>query len=77
MDRIIFKLIVELVDCQQLANSLAMNANYDSQCGEVVKDELPLLYNQVHSLRQCLFNSVNKQTAGEAWISEICVTRQL
>lgn len=76
MDRMFFKLIEELVDCQQLANAMAMNANYDKQYGEVVKDQLPTLYKQAHLLQQSLFNAVRIQTAGEPWIKEICVTRQ-
>lgn len=76
MDRLFFKLIEQLVDCQQLANYLAMNANYDSQYGEVVKDELPILYKHAHVLQQCLFNAVRSQTAGEPWIKEVCATRQ-
>lgn len=76
MDRMFFNLIEELVDCQQLANAMAMNANYDKQYGEVVKDELPILYKHAHSLQQFLFNAVRSQTAGEPWSREICVTRQ-
>ena len=76
MDRMFFKLIDQLVDCQSLANHLAMNANYDSQYGELVKDELPILYKHAHVLEQCLFNAVRRQTACEPTIKEICVTRQ-
>lgn len=70
MDRMFFKLIEELHDCAALANALAMNANYDAQYDECMKDKLEGLHKETHKVQQLLFNAVRHQTAGEPWCKE-------
>lgn len=71
MDRRFFKIIEELHDCAALANAMAMNANYDQQYDDRMKDALTQILEQVHSTQQMLFRAVRVQTAGEPWCKEL------
>lgn len=67
MDRLFFKIIEELHDSAALANSLAMNANYDAKYDECMKDKLADLHKEASKLQQLLFSAVLHQKAGEPW----------
>lgn len=61
MNRLFFKLIEEAHDVAVLANALAMNANYDSQYEDCIRDKLPELHRQLHDCQQALFQAVSNQ----------------
>lgn len=61
MNRLFFKLIEEAHDVAVLANALAMNANYDSQYEDCIRDKLPELHRQLHDCQQALFHAVSNQ----------------
>ena len=61
MNRLFFKLIEEAHDVAVLANALAMNANYDSQYENCIRDKLPELHRQLHDCQQALFQAVSNQ----------------
>lgn len=71
MDKLFFKLIEEAHDVAALANALAMNANYNSQYEDCMRDKLPELHRQLHDCQQILFNAVRHQTAGEPWCRDV------
>lgn len=71
MNRQFFKLIQEAHDVAVLANALAMNANYDSQYDDCMRDILPELQRQLHDCQQAFFQAVRHQTAGEPWCKDV------
>lgn len=71
MDNLFFKLIEEAHDVAVLANALAMNANFDSQYNDCMRDKLPELHRQLHDFQQTLFNAVRHQTVGEPWCRDV------
>lgn len=71
MDKLFFKLIEEAHDVAVLANALAMNANYNSQYEDCMREKLPVLYRQLHDCQQAFFNAVRHQTVGEPWCRDV------
>lgn len=70
MDRLFFKIIEELHDSAELANALAMNANYNAKYEECMKDKLADLHKEAHKLQQLLHRAVSEQVTAEMWYKQ-------
>lgn len=76
MDRLYYKIIEAAMETAQLANHLAMNANYRDDVDQETRQYLAEYYNAVHSARDIMYHAVGRQMAKDSQERDIPINRQ-